>query len=53
MDILLVCEKKSVPGLSVMTLCECHVDHPFPSHVTKCWVRTGPPPLQYGNGLLI
>jgi hypothetical protein len=47
MSIPLACEKKeissSVPGLSVMTPRECRVDCPFPSHVTRCWVRTAPP----------
>ncbi len=33
----------SAPGLSVMTPGECLVDCPFPSHVTRCWVRTVPP----------
>jgi hypothetical protein len=43
---LLVCEKKeissSVPGLCLMTPSECCVDHPFPSQVTRCWVKTAP-----------
>jgi hypothetical protein len=25
----------SVPGLSLMTLCECRVDRPFPDHVIR------------------
>ncbi len=51
--VLLVCEKEknssSAPGLSVMTPREGRVDRPFPSHMTRCWVRTSPPP-QYGHG---
>jgi hypothetical protein len=56
MGTLLACKKKeissSVLGLSVMTLRECYFDRPFPSHVTKCGVRTAPvpPPPQYGHG---
>jgi hypothetical protein len=55
MRVLLACEKKE--GISSSTLClimmtprECRVDHLFPNHVTKCWVRTSPPPPQYGPG---
>jgi hypothetical protein len=29
--------------VSLMTRRECRVDHPFPNHVTRCWVRTKPP----------
>ncbi len=29
--------------VSVMTLCECRVDRPFPYHVIRCWVRTKTP----------
>jgi hypothetical protein len=58
MGALLACEKKGISssalGLSKMTLRECGVDHLFPDHVTRCWVRTGPPPPpQYGPGLPI
>ncbi len=52
MGILLACEKKeissSAPGLSMMTLRKCRVDYSFPSHVTRCWVRTAPPPRSMG-----
>ncbi len=34
----------STPGLSMMTPRECRVDHPFPSHMTTCWVRNRPHP---------
>ncbi len=27
-----------------MTHSKCRVDHPFPYHVTRCWVRTSSPP---------
>jgi hypothetical protein len=54
MGILLACEKKissSALGLSMMTLHECHVDRPF-RHVTRCWVRTGPPAVWAWNAYL-
>jgi hypothetical protein len=48
MGVLLVYEKiykfLAVCRVGVMTLCECHVDLPFPDHVIRCWVRTRPPP---------
>jgi hypothetical protein len=27
----------------MMTPRKCHVDRLFPSHMTRCWIRTGPP----------
>ncbi len=42
----------SAPGRHVMTLCECHVDHPFPYQVIRCWVSTSPPPCSMGLGHL-
>jgi hypothetical protein len=43
----------SAPGLSMMTLRECHVDRPFPDHVIRLCVRTSPggrPPPPRGGG---
>jgi hypothetical protein len=33
-----------------MTLRECRVDHPFPYHIFRCWVRIRPPPRSMGFG---
>ncbi len=55
---LLVCEKNceisnSAPGQHVIALHDCCVDCPFPDHLIRCWVRTSPPPPQYGLELPI
>jgi hypothetical protein len=42
-----ICKFLAVHQVGLMTLCECRVDCPFPYHVTRCWVRTELPPLQY------
>ncbi len=38
------CKFLAVRQVSVMTLREWRVDHPFPYHVIRCWVRTSPLP---------
>ncbi len=40
----------AVRRVSLMTHHECHVDCPFHNHVTKCWVRTEPPPTVKAMG---
>jgi hypothetical protein len=42
------CKFLAVHRVGVMTLLKCRVDHPFPYHVIRCWVRTRPLPPQYG-----